>query len=120
MLSTLTRLAPSPISDPDAEQEQRQIEQETARLNAALEHALGRKPAKEGCTRMKIKAIVYDAAEGGYWAKVPSLPGLYTQAETLEELETNLREAIDLYLSDQTAADPAVAQENGRVVEITV
>ena len=36
---------------------------------------------------MKIKAVVYEAEEGGYWAKVPSLPGVYTQAETLEELE---------------------------------
>jgi predicted RNase H-like HicB family nuclease len=69
---------------------------------------------------MKIKAVIYDAEEGGYWAKVPSLPGLYTQAETLEELEANLREAIDLYLADQTATDTPVTQENGRVVEITV
>ena len=44
---------------------------------------------------MKIKAVVYEAEEGGYWAKVPNLPGVYTQAETLEELEANLREAID-------------------------
>ena len=48
---------------------------------------------------MKIKAVVYEAEEGGYWAKVPNLPGVYTQAETLEELEANLREAIELYLS---------------------
>jgi len=47
---------------------------------------------------MKIKAVIHEAAEGGYWANVPSLPGVYTQAETLEELEVNLREAIELYL----------------------
>ena len=69
---------------------------------------------------MKIKAVIYNAEEGGYWAKVPSLTGLYTQAETLEELDTNLREAIDVYLADQTAADAAAVQENGRVVEIMV
>ena len=49
---------------------------------------------------MKLKALVYEAEEGGYWAKVPSLPGLYTQGETLEELEANLREAVELYLSE--------------------
>ena len=49
---------------------------------------------------MKIKAVIHEAAEGGYWAKIPSLPGLYTQAETLEELGANLREAVELYLSD--------------------
>lgn len=51
---------------------------------------------------MKIKVVIHEAAEGGYWAKVPSLPGLYTQAETLEELEANLREAVELYLSDDS------------------
>jgi len=65
---------------------------------------------------MKIKAVVYEAEEGGYWAKVPNLPGIYTQAETLEELEANLREAIELYL----AVDAEVATENGRVLEIAV
>ena len=69
---------------------------------------------------MKIKALVYEAEEGGYWAKVPSLPGVYTQAETLEELEANLREAIDLYLSDDSAVKAETAQENGRVLEIPV
>lgn len=52
---------------------------------------------------MKLKVVVHDAQEGGYWAKVPSLPGLYTQGETMEELEANLREAVELYLSDDTA-----------------
>jgi predicted RNase H-like HicB family nuclease len=61
---------------------------------------------------MKGKAVIYDAEEGGYWARVPSLPGLYTQAETLEELGANLREALDLYMADQTAAD-----EDGRRIE---
>jgi predicted RNase H-like HicB family nuclease len=69
---------------------------------------------------MKIKAVIYEAEEGGYWAKVPSLPGVYTQAETLEELEANLREAIEVYLADESAADAAAAQENGRVLEIAV
>ena len=69
---------------------------------------------------MKIKAVVYEAEEGGYWAKVPNLPGVHTQAETLEELEANLREAIELYLSDDSAVDAEVATENGRVLEIAV
>lgn len=49
---------------------------------------------------INIKAVVYPADEGGFWAKVPSLPGVYTQAETLAELKANLREAVELYLSD--------------------
>ena len=69
---------------------------------------------------MKIKAVIYEAEEGGYWAPVPNLPGVYTQAETLEELESNLREAVELYLSDDTNLEAEALDENGRVLEIAV
>lgn len=69
---------------------------------------------------MNIKAVVYPADEGGFWAKVPSLPGVYTQAETLAELEANLREAVEVYLSADTVAEEEAARENGQVVEIAV
>ncbi len=45
--------------------------------------------------------IVHTAEEGGYWAEVPDLPGCATEADTLDELESNLREAISLYLEDE-------------------
>jgi len=48
---------------------------------------------------MILKAIVHEAEEGGYWAEVPTIPGCATQGETLEELETNLLEAIEGCLS---------------------
>ncbi|MCF6314627.1 MAG: type II toxin-antitoxin system HicB family antitoxin [Verrucomicrobiales bacterium] len=44
---------------------------------------------------MTLKAIIHDAEEGGFWAEVPALPGCVTQAETKEELEVNLHEAIE-------------------------
>ena len=43
---------------------------------------------------MKIKIIVHEAEEGGYWAEVPAIPGCVSQGETLEELDANIREAI--------------------------
>lgn len=43
---------------------------------------------------MKIKIIVHQAEEGGYWAEVPAIPGCVSQGETLEELDDNIREAI--------------------------
>lgn len=58
---------------------------------------------------MRVKAIIYEAEEGGYWAKVPNLPGLYTQGESLEELEANLGEAGEPYLSGDEAAEVDVA-----------
>ena len=48
---------------------------------------------------MNLKAIVHVAEEGGFWAEVPALPGCATQGETLDELVSNLREAIDGCLS---------------------
>jgi predicted RNase H-like HicB family nuclease len=45
-----------------------------------------------------IKAVVHKAEEGGYWAEVPSLPGCVTQAETIDDLRANLREAIEGWL----------------------
>ncbi len=48
---------------------------------------------------MKIKVVVHQAEEGGYWAEVPSIPGCATQAESFEELLKNLYEAVEACLS---------------------
>jgi predicted RNase H-like HicB family nuclease len=48
---------------------------------------------------MKLKVIVHNAEEGGYWAEVPALPGCATQGETFEELLENIYEAVEGYLS---------------------
>ena len=44
---------------------------------------------------MKLKVIVHEAEEGGYWAEVPAIPGCATQGDTFEELLCNLEEAVD-------------------------
>ena len=48
---------------------------------------------------MKLKVIIHEAGEGGYWAEVPSIPGCVTQGETFEELLGNLYEAVEGCLS---------------------
>jgi predicted RNase H-like HicB family nuclease len=48
---------------------------------------------------MKVKVVVHEAKEGGFWAEVPSIPGCATQGETFEELLKNLYEAIEGCLS---------------------
>ena len=48
---------------------------------------------------MKVKVVVHEAKEGGYWAEVPSIPGCATQGESFEELLGNLYEAIEGCLS---------------------
>lgn len=48
---------------------------------------------------MKVKVVVHEAEEGGFWAEVPSIPGCATQGDTFEELLGNLSEAIEGCLS---------------------
>jgi predicted RNase H-like HicB family nuclease len=65
---------------------------------------------------MKIKVIVHEAEEGGYWAEVPGIPGCATQGETFEELLRNLYEAVEGCLS----VDIEEPKMDGRVLEIAV
>ena len=48
---------------------------------------------------MKLKVIVHEAEEGGYWAEVPSIPGCATEGDTFEDLLRNLYEAVEGCLS---------------------
>ncbi len=52
---------------------------------------------------MKKYTVIVHEEDGGYWAEVPALPGCYTEADTLDELKANVREAIDLYLEDSAS-----------------
>ena len=67
---------------------------------------------------MKIKVVIHEAEEGGYWAEVPAIPGCATQGETFEELLQNLYEAIEGCL----AVDIQRIQmnETDRILEIAV
>ena len=47
---------------------------------------------------MEFTVLVYKAEEGGYWAEVPSLPGCYSQGETVEETMKNIKEAIEAHI----------------------
>ena len=62
------------------------------------------------------KALSYSVfyeqtADGGYVAFVPALPGCHTQGETLEETESNVAEAIALYLESLAAHGEAIPEE---------
>jgi predicted RNase H-like HicB family nuclease len=48
---------------------------------------------------MKLKVIIHEAEEGGYWAEVPAIPGCATQGDTIDELLINLYEAVEGCLS---------------------
>lgn len=67
---------------------------------------------------MKLKVIVHEAEEGGFWAEVPALPGCVTQGETFEELLEGLYEAVDACLSVDIERVPLAP--NDRVFDIAV
>jgi len=67
---------------------------------------------------MKIKVVVHEAEEGGFWAEVPAIPGCATQGETFEELLRNLYEAVEGCLSIDIAEPTPGGKE--RVLEIAV
>jgi len=67
---------------------------------------------------MTLKVIVHQAAEGGYWAEVPALPGCVTQGETVEEVTANVREAIEGWLSVESP-EVEVAQSD-RIIELAM
>ena len=66
---------------------------------------------------MKIRVIVHEAEEGGYWAEVPALRGCYTEGDTHEELLANIREAVEGIL---LGPEDAPAPPDGQVEELDV
>jgi len=48
---------------------------------------------------MKLKVIIHEAEEGGYWAEVPAIPGCATQGDAFDELLRNIYEAVEGCLS---------------------
>jgi len=57
----------------------------------------------------EYNAIFQEEINGGYSVWVPDLPGCASQGETFEEALGNIKEAIDLYLEDDTINLPEPA-----------
>jgi len=55
---------------------------------------------KKKATVLEYNAIFAPEKEGGYSVSVPDLPGCFSQGDTFEEAENNIKEAIELYLED--------------------
>jgi predicted RNase H-like HicB family nuclease len=49
--------------------------------------------------------------EGGYWVKVPALPGCATQGETVKEALANAKEAVKGYVSSLKDRGLPIPQE---------
>jgi predicted RNase H-like HicB family nuclease len=67
----------------------------------------------------KYIAVIHEDPEGGFWAEVPALPGCYSQGESVDELTTNLREAISGVL-EVLAEQGGTPESNIQVLDIAV
>jgi predicted RNase H-like HicB family nuclease len=67
---------------------------------------------------LKIRVVVHEAEEGGYWAEVPAIPGCATQGDTFEELLKNLYEAVEGCLAVDVGEAKSTPKD--RVLEIAV
>ena len=67
---------------------------------------------------MKLKVIIHQAEEGGYWAEVPAIPGCATQGEDMRELIENVYDAVQGCLSVDMEAVQLEATD--QVMELAV
>lgn len=69
---------------------------------------------------MRQVILIPDLESGGYIAEVPSLPGCYSQGETIEEARANIREAINLHIESMIAHGEEVPEDFAPMQLITV
>jgi predicted RNase H-like HicB family nuclease len=65
---------------------------------------------------MQYTVIVHNAEEGGYWVEVPSLPGCFSQGETIDEAMNNAKEAIELHIQGLKDEGQEIPKEEGLVI----
>ena len=67
---------------------------------------------------MKLKVVIHEAEEGGYWAEIPAIKGCATQGDTFEELLKNIYEAVEGCLSVDIEEIPNINKK--KIIEIAV
>lgn len=71
---------------------------------------------------MKMKVIIHEAEEGGFWAEVPGFPGCVSEGNTLEEVRANIRDALEgvlMVMQDKPIEEPThEANDRLEVLEV--
>ena len=67
---------------------------------------------------MKLKVVLREAEEGGFWAEVPAIPGCATQGDTFEDLLSNIYEVVEGCLSVENQEVPLSGTDG--LIEIAV
>jgi len=72
---------------------------------------------------MKLKVLVHTDEKNGYWAEIPSLPGCFTQANSMEDLLPNIYEAVEGYLKvreEENINPEFINNASNRILEMMV
>ena len=72
--------------------------------------------AREAMTMGRSFTLEYWKDGGGFVGRLHEVPGVFSQGETLAELEENIRDAYELVLEDEATAH----REDAQVKEIEV
>jgi predicted RNase H-like HicB family nuclease len=71
------------------------------------------------CMSVKFSVVVEKDEDEYYLASVPELPGCHTQARTLDELTSRVKEAIELYLETEgTKAEDKIELIGVQFIEV--
>ena len=68
----------------------------------------------------KARAVIYEHGEKNWDAIVPDLPGCVSIGDTFEEVQINVKEAIDLYLEVLQEWGESIPEPNRRFGDLTV
>jgi len=60
-----------------------------------------KKPTKGRAARKYVFPVIIEKDEDGFFAVCPSLQGCYTQGDTLEEVQTNIADAVRLHVESR-------------------
>jgi predicted RNase H-like HicB family nuclease len=67
---------------------------------------------------MRKYAVVIERGVNNYSAYVPDLPGCVTTGRTVEEIKTNIREAIELHLEGLAEDGAPVPEPTSVAIEV--
>lgn len=65
---------------------------------------------------MKLRVVVHQAEEGGFWAEIPALPGCVSEGDTFAEVLASIREAAEGWL--EVADERGQQDANSQLAEI--
>ncbi len=69
---------------------------------------------------MRKYAVVVERGPNNYSAYVPDLPGCITTGKTLEDVERNIREAIELHLEGMVEDGEPIPEPTSKAIEIEI